>query len=378
MKILVVHPNFQAGGGAERAAMRLIDCLGAMPLSVDCLDIHGLGAGRVPSRRGRLVGFLAAACPVLLAYALVCRKARKLAKHYDRIIWSFGEGPDLAIPALAWHHAPSVFDPSPEMLRAQTGVDRKGIRLRLRQIYVRMCRRIAGIGSQQQSQTQRLANSEWTAEIAGHAFPGVKFHLLYPPVSGCILPARQNVGSCRLVVLGRIVANKRIAEAIEISDILQAAGVPVQLDIIGRGRGRALRQVEKLCARRAHVSLHLDPPDDKCRKLLRRADFAIHSFRGEHFGIAAAEEILAGTIPLVFDDGGICELVPDPRLRFHTSLRAAENILALVMAGPQKQATTLAALRNGAAFLAARNFDRVATRILAQWLELPKDMADAA
>ena len=48
------------------------------------------------------------------------------------------------------------------------------------------------------------------------------------------------------------------------------------------------------------------------------------------------------------------------------------------MAGPQKQATTLAALRNGPAFLAARNFDRVATRILAQWLELPKDMADAA
>ena len=106
--------------------------------------------------------------------------------------------------------------------------------------------------------------------------------------------------------------------------------------------------------------------------------FCDPQFQGGAFWHRRRREILAGTIPLVFDDGGICELVPDPRLRFHTSLRAAENILALVMAGPQKQAATLAALRNGAAFLAARNFDRVATRILAQWLELPKDMADAA
>jgi len=28
--------------------------------------------------------------------------------------------------------------------------------------------------------------------------------------------------------------------------------------------------------------------------------------------------ITAGVVPLVYDDGGVCELVPDARLRFHS------------------------------------------------------------
>lgn len=75
-----------------------------------------------------------------------------------------------------------------------------------------------------------------------------------------------------------------------------------EVDISKRVLWRILKESEKLKARNFHVVMNI--PRDKLRELLMRATFYVHPMFPEHFGIAVAEAISAGCIPIVYRDGG--------------------------------------------------------------------------
>ena len=60
------------------------------------------------------------------------------------------------------------------------------------------------------------------------------------------------------------------------------------------------------------------------------ATYALHAERDEAFGIAIAEYVKAGCIPIIPDGGGPTEIVEDPALEFSTVDEAANTLVRLV------------------------------------------------
>ena len=60
------------------------------------------------------------------------------------------------------------------------------------------------------------------------------------------------------------------------------------------------------------------------------ATYALHAERDEAFGIAIAEYLKAGCIPIIPDEGGPKEIVDDRALEFRTIDEAANTLARLV------------------------------------------------
>lgn len=362
MKVLVVHPDFDANGGAEAYARAIIDVLQARGHAVGRFDIHGHmmadGAhddvGILRAGRGAILSRV-----TLWKYALVCRALPKIARGYDRVILSFGEGPNVGIRTLRLLHAPALFSPDAGHLRI-LGARHPG----LRQIYTRICRPVARVRGGDANADVSLANSKWTAAHAQAYFGGAAPMVLYPEVvAPKTLPEIERV-PFRMIALGRIVRNKRLEETVALLDQLRARGIAAELTIIGRANTRYGREFVRQYRDHPHLVVRPDADGHDVATALAKANIGIHPYRGEHFGIAVAEMICAGVIPLVHDSGGVCELVLDERLRFADAADLAEKAGVVMVMNGEMRGEMLRDLRASGALQQAQNFTPLLTDIL--------------
>ncbi|MGR3573090.1 glycosyltransferase family 4 protein [Brevirhabdus sp.] len=407
MKILLAHGDLSARGGAEAYAQAMIAHLLDQGHQVDVLDIAGLRpAARGPGPQGSgpqgsdpLSGF-----PLLrlghlpglrrlhlVKYALVCRMLPHVIappgaiSPYDRLILSYGEGPALPRPTLTLRHAPALFSTAPAHLRA-LGAGSPGALL-LRGAYTWLCRRLAGMSDaaaavDTPTPSRLIANSRWTAAMippqAGRA------HVLYPqvrhpPASPDPLgdPSGDLPGNpsgdpprdpFRIVTLGRIVPNKRLGDALRITALLRARGLPARLDIAGRADTPYARRLIRRLRGHPHVQIHPDIAPEALARLLARARLGLHCYRHEHFGIAIGEMILAGVLPVIHDGGGAVELVTDPALRYRTPQEAVPILARLMRQDQARIEAMVARLRTGPALQAALEFPARLEDMLAPFL----------
>jgi glycosyltransferase involved in cell wall biosynthesis len=122
-----------------------------------------------------------------------------------------------------------------------------------------------------------------------------------------------STGGGGAVVVGRLVAQKRVHLAIEAMALLHARGVAIPLTVVGDGPER--RTLEQLAQDRGLVSAvrftgAFSP--DRIPSVLATADLMLFPARGEGFGLVAAEAYLAG-VPVVAcrDGGGVLDIVPE-------------------------------------------------------------------
>lgn len=352
MKVLVAEANAAARGGAELYAARLMDVLTRMGHAAGHLDISGHrppGAPRpaLPARPG----------PSLWAWSRVCRALPPIARDYDAVILAYGEGPGTGRPTLAIRHAPALFSDRPDLIACL------GARATpQRRAYHRFCR----ARTRPDPTLPSLANTRWTAAMM-HRDGARARAVLYPPIDAAPPPPGPR-DPHHILALGRIVPAKRLPDAVAICDALRALGHPVTLQIMGRGTGRSLHALQRLARTRPWLTLSTDATDAERSAALSRATLGLHCCRGEHFGIAVAEMIGAGILPLVHDSGGVCELVTPPALRWRdpgAAVRAAAGLLS----DPARHAHLRQSLQAGAALAAARDFDARAAALLADWLE---------
>jgi glycosyltransferase involved in cell wall biosynthesis len=367
MKILIAHADLAAGGGAEAYANAIAGWLEVRGHAVDRLDIHGLRGAQCAAptllRLGRLPGLRHL---ILFRYALVCRVLPGLAQPYDHVFLTFGEGPPLDRPSVTLHHAPALFSTDPAALAALGAEGRGRLHLGLRQIYTRACRAVAGTA--RPAPTRRLANSCWTARTIAARGAEPPPAIIRPPVAPRPNAGTQKAPAC-IVALGRIVRNKRLEEAIAILAGLQDLGLPAELHIVGRAGCRYADRLIRRHSGRPGLHVHADADDASLSALLARARFGLHCYRHEHFGIAVAEMITAGTVPLVYDGGGVRELVTRPDLRFRSPAEAVRKLAALI-ARPVAETDAIAAeLARGPALAAALDFEAELARVLPKMLE---------
>lgn len=117
-------------------------------------------------------------------------------------------------------------------------------------------------------------------------------------------------GTGGLLIVTRLVPQKRVGLALEVLRILQQRGTPLPATIVGDGPERAALEEQ---ARAAGLPVEFTGalPFDRVRALLATARLALQPSVAEGYGLAAAEAIMAG-IPTVVctDGGGLLDAVP--------------------------------------------------------------------
>jgi glycosyltransferase involved in cell wall biosynthesis len=154
-----------------------------------------------------------------------------------------------------------------------------------------------------------VANSEWTAGALRRTY-GLEARVIYPPVT-CPPRAPKPLAdrSPGFVCIGRITAEKRTHEAIEVVDELRRQGHDVHLHLVGTGTGPYARGVEMRVAASPHVQLHRRIPRAELADLLEGHRFGLHMMHNEHFGMAVAEMASAGMLVLAHDSAGPTEIL---------------------------------------------------------------------
>ena len=158
--------------------------------------------------------------------------------------------------------------------------------------------------------------------------------VFYPPT---LFPPRDGNAPrdpLKIVCIGRIIPSKRVTDIIDIVRRARAlSGKDLTLYVAGRvdqtpSYGEMLRAT---AARERWVVLTGALYGKEKEDLLGSGTYAVHARRDEEFGIAVAEYLAAGLIPIVPDEGGSREVVDNPALAYRANEDAA-RILARLLA----------------------------------------------
>jgi len=172
-----------------------------------------------------------------------------------------------------------------------------------------------------------LANSKYTLQ-AMRKLAGASPTVLYPPISKSFYvdtddaEERENV----VVSLSRLAPQKRLAL---IPIIARFTNRKVRFNIVGiKESAQELRRIQESIENNKvsdRVRVTTDISREELRRILRRSKVFLHVTCGEHFGVAVAEAMASGCIPIVHDSGGPKEFVPK-HLRFSQLREASEKI----------------------------------------------------
>jgi len=257
---------------------------------------------------------------------LVMRMAKKMRGQFDLVMsaeMEYDFGPPISGRSdIQYLHCPGYSHLSAEILSAS---DLRGWP-RLRAMVkgrLRPWMLIGDFSFERMRANLTLTNSHWTAQWIQDTY-GIESTVLYPPAPG-IFPQvpweqRQNGVLC----LGRLNPEKRADWIIDQLAPLRSKIDNLHLHIVGnqsflKTEQRYYRLLSPLvAANKDWVTLHENIPRQELTELASRQRYGIHARIDEHFGIAVAEMVCAGCIPLVHNSGGQVEIVRrDPRLIFN-------------------------------------------------------------
>ena len=238
----------------------------------------------------------------------------------------------------------------------------------LRDGYLALTRGLAGAGPYDGREDWLVANSEWTAGILRTRL-GLPCHrVIYPPVAVVVedLPwPQREIG---FVSIGRVSPEKRLDRVIDILERVRAAGHDLHLHLIGAiGDDRYGRSLRERIARNA-TWCYAEGYRTGSEKmaLLARHRFALHACVGEAFGVAVAEYVEAGCIPLVPHVGGAAEIVGMADLTFADEDEAVAKIVQLLRS-PDRQRAVRAVLRQRKGLFSPERFVAQIRDLVADW-----------
>ncbi|OYR54181.1 glycosyltransferase [Halorubrum halodurans] len=174
-----------------------------------------------------------------------------------------------------------------------------------------------------------FTNSSFTLNYTEKAWDLIEPQVLYPPALESVM-LREFTGE-GVVSVGSFHPNKRQMFQLQIAKQFPNT----KFRIIG---SLASESYYKKCREYVadngldNVSLLTDISDQRLRDELHRSRVFIHTMENEHFGIAPAEGMNHGCIPVVHNSGGLREVVPDPEFRFN-SMSECKAILDDVLSG---------------------------------------------
>jgi len=156
-----------------------------------------------------------------------------------------------------------------------------------------------------------LTNSTWTREKIYEAFGGgYPVEVLHPAVRveffGQVFSTSFSEREKLAVTISRISPEKKLEAIVDAAKMLP----DYRFVIMGSAGGPHSKLAMKALKSRIealkvdNVEVRTNVSDEEIRDMLGRARFYLHPPFAEHFGIAIAEAMAAGAIPIVYRDGG--------------------------------------------------------------------------
>jgi len=152
-----------------------------------------------------------------------------------------------------------------------------------------------------------LTNSSWTATKIRELYPNVfsPIRILYPPVDlRSYLPLWNNINRKNYVVT---IAAFSPAKKLEFIADLAKRTPKYKFIVVGSLNDyRYFNYIRKLLSKQniSNIILLPNAPKSLVKEVLQRSRYYVHPPLAEHFGIAVAEALASGLIPIVYKDGG--------------------------------------------------------------------------
>ena len=207
---------------------------------------------------------------------------------------------------------------------------------RLRDLADRCLRRVLGMRTRREiicnPQEHIYPNSNYIASLLVEYYGGFNGSVFYPPTIFDIADDSVEKDPLKVVYIGRLIADKRIADIISIVErARELSGKNITLSLAGRMWSEEYRgKLEKLTSGMDWVEFPGELHGEEKTKFLLSASYAVHAMREEAFGISITEYLKAGIIPVVPDSGGACEVADNPELSFRNNMDAAEILAKLL------------------------------------------------
>lgn len=195
-----------------------------------------------------------------------------------------------------------------------------------------------------------ITNSEFSRRAIVNALELDNIYILNPPID---IETFRNVALMTnsddddetndiILVISRIAPHKKIENAIKLAKILKDNNVGKGMKIVGNlyyyffDYYSELKQMVLDLGLTDYLTFEINASIDKLLSIIRESRVYFHPMIGEHFGMSALEAMAAGLIPVVPNEGGIKEFVPQ-EYQFNTIEQAAEIIMYVFNHVPKKE-----------------------------------------
>ena len=183
-----------------------------------------------------------------------------------------------------------------------------------------------------------ITNSEFSRRAIVNAFGLDHIYILSPPIdidtfrNVALMANGDDETNDTILVISRIAPHKNIENAIKLAKILKDNNVGKGMKIVGNlyyyffDYYSELKQMVLDLGLTDYITFEINASLDKLLSIIRESRVYFHPMIGEHFGMAVLEAMAAGLIPVVPNEGGLTEFVPQ-EYQFNTIEQAAEIIM---------------------------------------------------
>lgn len=321
----VFHPEPDAGGGAEKVFANVIEALDDCEVTVYYLhldsteginrdhdteiDFSNIKMVRAPTlERPLAVNIL----PNLLEKSINRRKLTRFYEKHDVFISTSNEIPH-SKKTIEYIHYP---------IHYRARVDQGGA---IRVVYDKICSVIAN-NEESSDSASFLTNSKWTKKKISQIYD-ITPKVIYPPVEFDASPIDFESREEGVISIGRVSKDKDTHKIIDVYDALMEINDELHIHLIGpTDDSEYSKKILEQINNRKNICYEGKVERDQLESLISNHKYGLHTKRAEHYGIAVAEMVEGGVLPVVHDSGGQREVVTDSRLRYQNSDEAA-NIL---------------------------------------------------
>ena len=193
-----------------------------------------------------------------------------------------------------------------------------------------------------------ITNSEFSRREIVNALGLDNIYVLSPPIdietfrNVALMTHEDDETNDIILVISRIAPHKKIENAIKLAKILKDNNIGKGMKIVGNlyyyffDFYSEIKQMVLDLGLTDYITFEINASLEKLLSIIRQSRVYFHPMIGEHFGMAVLEAMAAGLIPVVPNQGGVTEFVPQ-KYQFNTIEHAAEIIMNIFNHLPKRE-----------------------------------------
>jgi len=215
-----------------------------------------------------------------------------------------------------------------------------------------------------------IANSNYTKNAIKKLW-NIDSTVIYPPCPQYSFPLEDKIKKVDTEKMMTVCSLGRFVPEKEYETILQIAKHRPQLkfELIGGVANDKISYFNSLKNKASeNVTFHVNATENQKIEILKRSKILLHSFKGEHFGIALIEAMSAGLIPVCHNSGAAKEdNLVEEKFRYNDDIDSALNCLDKAVS--EWNLDKASQLRQYAQNFSIENYNKNLKLFITNWIE---------